>query len=59
LVDEVSLVISLALVGGMSPQTMYVAPDLTSEEGVIPLKLMHIETIKDRYIWVRYKTVKS
>jgi 2,5-diamino-6-(ribosylamino)-4(3H)-pyrimidinone 5'-phosphate reductase len=59
LVDEVSVVISPSLVGGMSPQTMFVAPDLTSEEGVIPLTLMQIEQIKNRYIWVRYKTGKS
>ncbi len=55
LVNEVSLVISPALVGGTSPMTMFVAPDLTSEEGVIPLTLMQIEKVKDRYLWVRYR----
>jgi 2,5-diamino-6-(ribosylamino)-4(3H)-pyrimidinone 5'-phosphate reductase len=59
LVDEVSLVISPALVGGTSPQTMFVAPDLASEEGVIPLILTQIETIRDRYLWVRYKVMKQ
>ncbi len=55
LVDEVSLVISPALVGGTSPKTMFNAPDLTSEGGVIPLTLIQIEKVKDRYLWVRYR----
>ncbi len=59
LVDEVSLVISPALVGGTSPRTMFVAPDLTSEDGVIPLALLQVEKIKDRYLWVRYKAIKK
>jgi 2,5-diamino-6-(ribosylamino)-4(3H)-pyrimidinone 5'-phosphate reductase len=54
LVDEVSVIISPALVGGISPKTMYVAEDLISEEGTIPLKLTHIEKIRDRYVWLRY-----
>ncbi len=55
LVNEVSLVISPTLVGGTSPMTMFAAPDLTSEEGVISLSLMQIEKVKDRYLWVRYQ----
>jgi 2,5-diamino-6-(ribosylamino)-4(3H)-pyrimidinone 5'-phosphate reductase len=55
LVDEVSVIISPSLVGGTTPKTMYVAPDLESEEGVIGLTLTHFETIRDRYVWLRYK----
>ncbi len=58
LVDEVSVVISPALVGGTSPQTMFVAPDLTSEEGVISLTLTQIETVRNRYLWIRYNVIK-
>ncbi len=58
LVDEVSVVISPSLVGGMSPKTMFVAPDLETEEGVIPLVLIAIEKIRDRYVWLRYKVQK-
>ncbi len=58
LVDEVSVVISPSLVGGTSPKTMFVAPDLESEEGVIPLALFNIEKIRDRYVWLRYKVQK-
>jgi 2,5-diamino-6-(ribosylamino)-4(3H)-pyrimidinone 5'-phosphate reductase len=55
LVDEVSVIISPSLVGGVTPKTMYVAPDLEAEEGVIRLALSHVETIRDRYVWLRYK----
>lgn len=58
LVDEVSVIISPSLVGGVSPKTMYVAPDLDSEEGVISLTLSHVETIRDCYLWLRYNTKK-
>ena len=58
LVDEVSVIISPSLVGGISPKTMFVAPDLESEEGVISLILVHIEKIRDRYVWLRYKVQK-
>lgn len=59
LVDEVSVVINPSLVGGITPKTMYVAPDLESEEGVIGLTLIHVETFRDFYVWLRYKVQKS
>ena len=59
LVDEVSAVTSPALVGGMSPKTIFVAQDLESEEGVIPLVLTGVETIRDHYVWLRYKVQKE
>ncbi len=59
LVSEVSVIISPALVGGVSPRTMYVAPDLETEEGVIGLTLSHVETIRDGYVWLRYQVRKG
>ncbi len=59
LVDEVSVLISPALVGGISPKTMFVAPDLESEKGVIPLTLIHIEKLRDCYVWLRYRVEKQ
>ncbi len=59
LVDEISVIISPSLVGGVSPKTMYVAPDLEAEEGVIGLTLTHVETIRERYVWLRYKVPKK
>jgi 2,5-diamino-6-(ribosylamino)-4(3H)-pyrimidinone 5'-phosphate reductase len=58
LVDEVSVIISPSLVGGISPRTMFVAQDLETEEGVISLTLTNIEKIRDRYVWLRYKVQK-
>ncbi|MGE5249415.1 MAG: dihydrofolate reductase family protein [Bacteroidota bacterium] len=58
LVDEVSVLINPSLVGGTSPRTMFVAPDLASEEGAIPLTLTHMEKIKDRFVWLRYQVNK-
>lgn len=58
LVDEVSVLISPALVGGISPKTMFVAPDLESDAGVIPLTLTHVEKVRDCYVWLRYRVQK-
>jgi 2,5-diamino-6-(ribosylamino)-4(3H)-pyrimidinone 5'-phosphate reductase len=59
LVDEVNIVISPELVGGTSPRTMYVAPDLTSSEGVIPLRLCHVQQMKNDFVWLRYDVIKE
>ena len=58
LVDEVNIVVHPELVGGMTPKSMFVAPDLTSNEGVIPLKLLRAETIRDKYVWLKYMVIK-
>ncbi len=58
LVGEVSVIISPALVGGMTPKTMYVAPDLETEAGVVKLTLTHVETIRNCYVWLRYQVQK-
>ncbi len=55
LVNEVSVLVNPWLVGGLTPKTMFVAPDLTSEEGVLPLTLFHMEKIRDQFVWLRYK----
>jgi 2,5-diamino-6-(ribosylamino)-4(3H)-pyrimidinone 5'-phosphate reductase len=55
LVDEVSLLVNPTLVGGTSPQSIFVAPDLTSTAGIIPLKLTHLEQLPDDILWLRYE----
>lgn len=55
LVDEVSLLISPDLVGGMSPKSFFRAPDLESPEGVIDLELFHLEKLKHDVVWLRYR----
>ena len=59
LVDEVSILIHPALVGGTSPRSFYRAPDLESAEGVIPLRLIHVERLEGDVVWLRYEVVKD
>jgi len=58
LVDEVSVLIGPCLVGGTTPRSIFVAPDLTSSEGVIPLRLVHVEQMRGDIIWLRYEVVR-
>ena len=58
LVDEVSLLIAPCLVGGASPRSMFTAPDLTSPDGIIPLKLMHVEQMEEEVVWLKYEVIK-
>ncbi len=58
LVGEVSVLINPSLVGGTSARSIFIAPDLTSPEGVIPLKLTHVEQMAGDAVWLRYQVVK-
>jgi 2,5-diamino-6-(ribosylamino)-4(3H)-pyrimidinone 5'-phosphate reductase len=58
LVDEVSVIINPELVGGASPRSIFVAEDLTSQEGVIRLRLEHLEEMGNGVIWLRYEVEK-
>ena len=55
LVDEVSVLVHPALVGGQSPRSLYRAPDLDSAVGVIKLRLADSQTLKDGIVWLRYE----
>jgi 2,5-diamino-6-(ribosylamino)-4(3H)-pyrimidinone 5'-phosphate reductase len=59
LVDEVSVLICPALVGGTSPRSIFTAPDLTLPDDVIPLKLIHLEQLRGDVVWLRYEVMKS
>jgi 2,5-diamino-6-(ribosylamino)-4(3H)-pyrimidinone 5'-phosphate reductase len=58
LVDEVSLMITPTLVGGKTPRSFFVAPDLASAEDVISLNLIHVEEVGGGNIWLRYEVIK-
>jgi 2,5-diamino-6-(ribosylamino)-4(3H)-pyrimidinone 5'-phosphate reductase len=58
LVDEVSLLINPCLVGGTTPRSIFVAPDLASSEGVISLKLAQVEAVRGDAVWLKYEVVK-
>lgn len=59
LVDEVSLLISPTLAGGTSSNSIYRAPDLASPEGVLPLRLLHLERLAGDVVWLRYELVRG
>jgi 2,5-diamino-6-(ribosylamino)-4(3H)-pyrimidinone 5'-phosphate reductase len=58
LVDEVHLLVHPCLVGGTSPKTAFRAGDLESGEGVIPLRLTHLERLGDDIVWMGYEVVR-
>jgi hypothetical protein len=61
----VSLLIHPNLVGGEKQSSIFRAPDLpaiaatadpaTGQEGVVSLKLLHMEVLKGDIIWLRYE----
>ncbi len=59
LVDEVNVIINPELVGGESPKTMFAAPDLKTADGVIPLKLEHLEKFSNDFVWLRYSVKRE
>ena len=58
LVDEVCVLIYPTLVGGILPDSIYSAPDLISKEGVIDLKLLRMEKLKNETILLHYRIMK-
>jgi 2,5-diamino-6-(ribosylamino)-4(3H)-pyrimidinone 5'-phosphate reductase len=58
LVDEVCVLIYPTLVGGISSDSIYSAPDLISEEGIIDLKLLKMEKLKNETILLHYRIMK-
>jgi 2,5-diamino-6-(ribosylamino)-4(3H)-pyrimidinone 5'-phosphate reductase len=59
LVDEVSLLVWPALVGGETPRSFFTAPDITTPEQVIPLRLVHCEHLADDVLWLKYEVPPS
>jgi 2,5-diamino-6-(ribosylamino)-4(3H)-pyrimidinone 5'-phosphate reductase len=55
LINEISIIVDPSLVGGTSPRSIFSAPDLKSKEGVIKLKLISCEKMKNDNIWLRYE----
>jgi 2,5-diamino-6-(ribosylamino)-4(3H)-pyrimidinone 5'-phosphate reductase len=58
LVDEVSILVNPCLVGGTSPRSIFVAPDLTSAGGAVSLKLTHVQEVQTGVVWLRYEVIK-
>jgi 2,5-diamino-6-(ribosylamino)-4(3H)-pyrimidinone 5'-phosphate reductase len=58
LVDEICVLIYPNLVGGITPNSIYTAPDLISKEGVLDLKLLKIKKLKNEIILLHYRIMK-
>lgn len=58
LVDEVSILLDPVLVGGTSPNSLFIAEDIASTEQSIPLRLIHYELVKEDVLWLRYEVRK-
>ena len=58
LVSEVSVIVNPSLVGGTTPRTTFAAPDLTSDQGVVALKLRQVERMKEDFVWLRYEVCR-
>ncbi len=58
LVDEVSVLINPSLVGGTTARSTFVAPDLTSAEGVVALRLTYVEQLDESVVWLRYDIIR-
>jgi 2,5-diamino-6-(ribosylamino)-4(3H)-pyrimidinone 5'-phosphate reductase len=59
LVDEVSVLIHPHLVGATRPRSFFRPQDLGGPTGCIPLRLTHVERMRDDIVWVRYEVVKE
>ena len=57
LVDEVCVLLHPVMVGGASENSIYNAPDLTSE-AVLDLKLLKMEKLKNEIIFLQYRIMK-
>lgn len=58
LADEVHVLIHPELVGGTKISSIFQAPDLNSLDGVVKLKLIHINKLKEDIIWLKYDIIK-
>lgn len=59
LVDEVSLLLAPLLIGGETPRSFFVAPDIHGPEQAIPLRLFHCEQLESGVLWLRYEIVEK
>jgi 2,5-diamino-6-(ribosylamino)-4(3H)-pyrimidinone 5'-phosphate reductase len=55
LVDEVSVLVHPALVGGTSPRSLYRAGDLRTADGIVSLSLEAVERLAGDLVWLRYR----
>jgi 2,5-diamino-6-(ribosylamino)-4(3H)-pyrimidinone 5'-phosphate reductase len=59
LVDEVSVLVHPVLVGGISPSSIFRAPDCKSPEESVKLELTHVEQLRDGIVWLKYRVKRG
>jgi 2,5-diamino-6-(ribosylamino)-4(3H)-pyrimidinone 5'-phosphate reductase len=59
LVNEISVLIHPCLVGGSTPHSFFRAPDLTTADGVVQVKIINIQRLDGDLLWVRYEVMKE
>jgi len=59
LVDEIVVIVNPCLTGGSSPRSLFVAEDLASRGGIIPLSLKKSELLRDGYLLLEYLITKA
>lgn len=59
LVDEISLLIHPHLVGGAKPRPFFRPQEPLGKKGSIPLRLTHLEQLRDDIVWIRYEVAKD
>ena len=59
LVDEISVLLHPALVGGSETVTLFNTPELPSPDNPIDLELKHLERMADDILWLRYDVMKA
>jgi 2,5-diamino-6-(ribosylamino)-4(3H)-pyrimidinone 5'-phosphate reductase len=58
LVDEICLLIHPVMVGGIISNSIYTDPDLSVNSGVLDLKLLKMEKLKNEIIFLHYRIMK-
>ena len=58
LVNEVSIVISPYLVGGLSNSSIFRVAGLEETDSAIKTRLLHLEKLRDDNIWLRYEIIR-
>lgn len=59
LIDEVNDILRPELIGGTSAPTLFDCPDLAADEWPTPLEPVSVETLQDRFLWLRYRVVRE
>ena len=59
LVHEISILVHPVLVGGVSPRSLFVGPDLTTDKNLIHLRLIRVERQNNDALWLRYEVIQE